>query len=49
MTRRSWEITLCWIKAPVGIHENELADTIAKKATSNESLTEDYNIFPKAY
>jgi len=44
MTRTIWEITLCWIKAHVGIIGNELADTLAKKATS---LTEDYNKIPK--
>jgi len=44
MTKRSSEITLCWIKA----HGNELADTQAKKATSNESLTEDCNRIPKS-
>ena len=47
MTRTSWEITLCWIKAHTGIIGNELADILVKKATSNESLTEDYNRIPK--
>ena len=48
MTRTSWEITLCWIKAHVGILGNELADTLAKKVALNESLTEDYNRIPKS-
>jgi len=47
MTRTSWEISLCWIKAHSGILGNELADTLAKKAMLNESLTEDYNRIPK--
>jgi len=48
MTRTSWEITLCWVKAHAGMLGNELADTLAKKATMNESLTEDYNRIPKS-
>ena len=48
MARTSWEISLCWIKAHVGILGNELADSLAKKATSNKSLTEDYNRIPKS-
>ena len=48
MTRTSWEITLCWVKAHVGILGNELADTLAKKATTNESLPENYNRIPKS-
>jgi len=48
MTRTSWEITLCWVKTHAGILGNELADTLAKKATTNESLTEDYNRIPKS-
>ena len=48
MTRTSWEITLCWVKAHVGIFGNELANRLAKKATTNESLIEDYNRIPKS-
>jgi len=47
-TRTSWEITLCWVKANVGILGNELADTLGKKAMTNESLKEDYNRIPKS-
>jgi ribonuclease HI len=41
MNKMSWEITLCWVKTHAGILGNELADTLAKKAATNESLTED--------
>jgi len=47
MTRTRFEITLCWIKAHIGIIGNELSDALAK-ATSNESLTEDNTRIPKS-
>ena len=46
MNKTSWEVTLCWVKAHAGILGNELADTLAKKAATNESLTEDYKKNP---
>jgi hypothetical protein len=48
MKRTSWEITLCWVKAHVGILGNELMDILAKKAAMNELLTVDYNRIPKS-
>ena len=48
MNKANWEIKLCWVKAHAGIIGNELADTLAKKATKNESLTEEYNRIPKS-
>jgi len=42
MNKTSWEVTLCWVKAHSGILGNELADTLAKKVATNESLNEDY-------
>ena len=42
MNKTSWEVMLCWDKAHVGILGNELVDMLAKKAATNESLTEDY-------
>jgi len=48
MNKRSWEVTLYWVKAHAGILGNELADTLAKKAATNESLTEDYKRIPKS-
>jgi len=48
MKRTNWEVTLCWVKAHAGILGNELADTLAKKAATNESLTEDYKRIPKS-
>jgi len=48
MNKTSWEVTLCWVKAHAGILGNELADTLAKKAAANESLTKDYKRIPKS-
>ena len=48
MNKTSWEVMLCWVKAHVGILGNELVDTLAKKAATNESLTEDYKRIPKS-
>jgi len=48
MNKANWEVKLCWVKAHAGIMENELADTLAKKAAKNESLTDEYNRIPKS-
>ena len=47
MNKANWEVKLCWVKAHAVIMGNELADTLAKKAAKNESLTEEYNRIPK--
>jgi len=36
------------VKAHVGIKGNELADTLSKKATTNETITESYRRIPKS-
>jgi hypothetical protein len=46
MNKADWEVKLCWVKAHAGILGNELADTLAKKAATNESLSEEYNRIP---
>jgi len=48
MSKANWEVNLCWVKAHKGIMGNELADTLAKKAAKNESLTVEYNRISKS-
>jgi len=48
MNKANWEVKLCWVKAHAGTMGNELADTLAKKAAKNESLTEECNRIPKS-
>jgi ribonuclease HI len=43
MNKLDWEVKLCWVKAHAGILGNDLAVTLAKKAATNESVTEEYN------
>jgi len=48
MSKANWEVNLCWVKAHAAIIGNELADTLAKKAAKNESLTVEFNKIPKS-
>jgi len=48
INKANWEVKLCWVKAHAGTMGNELADTLAKKAAKNESLTEECNRIPKS-
>ena len=43
-----WQIAIQWVKAHVGIKASELADTLTKKATTNETITESYTRIPKS-
>ena len=43
-----WQIAIQWVKEHVGIKGNELADTMAKKATTNETITDSYTRIPKS-
>jgi primosomal protein N' len=39
---------LRWVKSNAGIRKNELTDTLAKKAATNENITESYKRVPKS-
>jgi ribonuclease HI len=48
MKKAGWQIALRWVKAHAGTRGNELADTLAKKATTNGTITESYTRIPKS-
>jgi hypothetical protein len=48
MKKAGWQIALHWVKVHVGIIGNEIADTLAKKAATNRTITETYTRIPKS-
>ena len=48
MKKAGWQIALRWVQAHAGTRGNELADTLAKKATTNGTITEGYTSIPKS-
>src|SRR5215475_1492283 len=48
MKKAGWQIALRWVKAHAGTRGNELADTLAKEATTNGTITESYTRIPKS-
>ena len=45
--KAGWQITFHWVIAHAGIRSNEPADTLAKKAATNKTITESYKRIPK--
>jgi hypothetical protein len=48
MKKAEWQIALRWVKAHTGTRGNELAYTLAKKATTNKTIAESYTKIPKS-
>jgi translation elongation factor EF-4 len=48
MGKINWKVQLCWVKAHVGIQENELTDTLTKEAATNADVIECYKKVPKS-
>jgi len=47
MMKTNWNIKLRWVKAHAGIRGNELANTLANEAATNENIKESYKKVPK--
>jgi len=48
MKKEEWQITLQWMKEHAGTRDNELADEIAKKVATKETIPESYTRIPKS-
>ena len=48
MCEIKWKIQLCWVKAHAGVQGNEIADTLAKEAATNEDIIQSYKKVPKS-
>jgi len=48
MGKIDWKVQFCCVKAHIGIHGNEIADTLAKDATTNADINECYMKIPKS-
>ena len=48
MKKAGWQIALHWVKAHAGTRGNELADTLAKTAATNGTITEGYTRIAKS-
>ena len=47
LEQTAWTIRFCWVKAEAGIQGKELADTLAKEATTNMDIPVCYDKIPK--
>jgi ribonuclease HI len=48
MRKTNWKMKIRLVKVHVGIRRNELADTLAKDAATNEDITESKKKVPKS-
>ena len=48
LEQTAWTIRFCWVKAHAEIQGNELANTLAKEATTNVDIPVCYDKIPKS-
>jgi len=48
MGKTNWKIQFSWVKAHVGIHENEVTEKLAKEAGTNLDIKESHENVPKS-
>jgi ribonuclease HI len=48
MDRYEWKVEFCWVKVHARQRGKELADRLAKEASSNRDIEECYNRIPKS-
>jgi ribonuclease HI len=48
LKKAGWHIAIRWVKAHAGTSGNEMADSLAKKATTKGTITESYTKIPKS-
>jgi len=48
MERDEWKVEFSWVTAHAGQRGNELADRLAKEASSSKDIEECYNRIPKS-
>jgi ribonuclease HI len=48
LEQTAWIIRFSWVRAHVGIQGNELADTLAKEATTDRGIKICYDKIPKS-
>jgi hypothetical protein len=48
MGKTNWKIQFSWVKARVGIHENEVTEKLAKEAGTNLDIKESHENVPKS-
>jgi ribonuclease HI len=48
MERDEWKVEFSWVKAQAGQRGNELADQLAKEASSSKDIEKCFNRIPKS-
>jgi ribonuclease HI len=47
LERNGWQIIFSWVKAHIGVHSNDMADTVAKEVARSATTRYEYTRIPK--